>query len=77
MQDPTWAAVNISTWANVEINLAIIIACIPTLKPLVAKLCPRLLESAREGDVEGYSSPPTISSPPRRGPGSEMEQRCS
>jgi hypothetical protein len=76
LEDPPWAAVSISTWANVETNLAIIIACIPTLRPLVAKFWPRLLESSSEGDVEGYSPPPSVSSPPRRGPSSEMEQRC-
>jgi hypothetical protein len=66
MADPPWAAVNISSWANVEINLAIIIACIPTLRPLVAKFCPRLVEPPRgESDVDGYNRPPTISSPAR------------
>ncbi|KAK4163738.1 hypothetical protein QBC43DRAFT_263608 [Cladorrhinum sp. PSN259] len=74
MADPTWASVNISTWANVEINLAIIIACIPTLRPLMAKFCPRLVEPSIEGsDVDGSSPPPTISSPAWR---AEMRQQC-
>jgi hypothetical protein len=66
MRDPTWAAVTISAWANVEINLAIIIACIPTLRPLIAKFYPRLVEpSASPGTSrdDGSSRPPTISSP--------------
>jgi hypothetical protein len=78
MEDPPWVAADISTWANVEINLAIIIACIPTLKPLVANFCPRLLGSpagsgSEEDDHEDYSRPPTISSPPCRLLGSEIE----
>ena len=74
MEDPPWASVNISAWANVEINLAIIIACIPTLRPVIAKFCPRLVETPAQGsDVDGYSRPPTISSPAW---GAEMRQQC-
>ena len=78
MEDPPWVAANILTWANLEINLAIIIACIPTLKPFVANLCPRMLGlptySGSEGNEdEDYNRPPTISSPPCRLLGSEME----
>ena len=72
MRDPTLAAVNVSTWANVEINLAIIIACIPTLRPLVSKFCPRLVES-RPSSSGDSSRPPTISSPAWR---PEMRQQC-
>ncbi|KAH6847773.1 hypothetical protein B0I37DRAFT_445966 [Chaetomium sp. MPI-CAGE-AT-0009] len=81
MEDPPWVAADISTWANVEINLAIIIACIPTLKPLVENLCPRLLGlptgSGSEGNEDDdYSRPPTIPSPPCRVLYPNMEQRC-
>ncbi|KAM7184552.1 hypothetical protein V8F20_012162 [Naviculisporaceae sp. PSN 640] len=63
MRDPTYATVTISTWANVEINLAIIIACIPTLKPVIAKFCPRLVgppAPIEEGTSDGYTRPRTI-----------------
>ncbi|KAK4150893.1 hypothetical protein C8A00DRAFT_45787 [Chaetomidium leptoderma] len=45
LRDPTWGGVDIICWSTVEINVSIIIACIPTLRPLVAKLYPRLLDS--------------------------------
>lgn len=76
MRDPTLAAVTISSWANVEINLAIIIACIPTLRPLIAKFYPHLVEPSismdRSGD-DSSSRPSTISSPAWRPKG---RQQC-
>lgn len=71
-------AADISTWANVEINLAIIIACIPTLKPLVVKFCPSLLSptGSQRNEEDAGSHPPTISSPPCRVQDPEMEERC-
>jgi hypothetical protein len=45
-------------WAAVEVNLAIICACLTTLKPLLAQVFPGLIESLRE-KTDAYS--PTIS----------------
>ena len=60
-------------WFTIEINVPIVIACIPTIKPLVAKVCPRLLESAPGIEVSSdRSNPPTISSAPSRNQGAEM-----
>jgi hypothetical protein len=62
-------------WYTIEINVPIVIACIPTIKPLVAKVCPRLLESGTGVEVSSDSSnPPTISSAPSRTLGAEMCQ---
>jgi hypothetical protein len=35
-------------WFTIEINVPIVIPCIPTIKPLVAKVWQRLLESGPE-----------------------------
>jgi hypothetical protein len=50
-------------WYTTEINLSIIIACVPTLKPLAAKLYPKVMRTRRS---DGNEYLPTISSPPQR-----------
>ncbi|KAK3902209.1 hypothetical protein C8A05DRAFT_34117, partial [Staphylotrichum tortipilum] len=71
--DPTWDGVYITYWTVVEINVPIVIACIPMLRPLVVKFCPRLLETRWESGAGGSAHPP-ISSPPRRLRSVEMER---
>ena len=51
-------------WYTTEINLSIIIACVPTLKPLATRLYPKLMMRTRRSD--GNEHLPTISSPPQR-----------
>lgn len=54
-------------WFITEMNVPIVIACIPTIKPLVAKVCPRLLEpGTRSTLISDGPKPPTISSGPSR-----------
>lgn len=64
-----------SHWAAVEINLAIVCACLTTLRPLVARLFPRLLgmtisTSALNGDgTSGQTGlPETIGSATMQAP---------
>lgn len=45
--DPTWDFVGVAIWTSVELNTAIICACLPTLKPLASRLFPPLLLSSR------------------------------
>jgi hypothetical protein len=60
-------------WFTIEINIPIVIACIPTIKPLVAKVWPHLLESAPASELSGdCPNLPTISSAPSRTRGSKM-----
>jgi hypothetical protein len=66
--------VYITYWTVIEINVPIIIACIPTFRPLVVKFCPQLLETRWESGTGGSAHPPTISSPPRRLHSAEMER---
>jgi hypothetical protein len=60
---------------TIEIHVPIIIACIPTLKPLVPRVCPRLLESG-QGSAASSDGPnrPTISSAAGRPWGSKIGQ---
>lgn len=41
--DITWDNVGAATWSSIELNTAIICACLPTLKPVVNIVFPRLL----------------------------------
>ncbi|OTB07861.1 hypothetical protein M426DRAFT_8457 [Hypoxylon sp. CI-4A] len=41
--DPSTSGVRLGLWSGVESNLAITCACLPTLRPLLARLFPRLL----------------------------------
>lgn len=43
--DFTYELATIANWGSAEVNLAIICACLTTLKPLITKLFPRLLRS--------------------------------
>jgi hypothetical protein len=75
--DPTYTGIYLIYWSMMEINVAIIIACVPTLKPLVARLCPRLVGATRRPSCDsdeqhGSPHPPTISSPPRQPMSPEM-----
>ncbi|KAF2651524.1 hypothetical protein K491DRAFT_719793, partial [Lophiostoma macrostomum CBS 122681] len=46
-QDSTYDNFGIAIWSVIEVNGAIVGACLPTLKPLITKLFPRLLSSGR------------------------------
>lgn len=48
-KDPLWDSADAAYWSAIEINVGILCACIPTLRPLVKKFAPRLIGStARE-----------------------------
>ncbi len=43
-------------WNAVEVNVAIVCACLMTMKPLIAKWWPRLLEPTPDNDPEDSMS---------------------
>jgi hypothetical protein len=43
--DPNWNNVDAATWSFLELTIAIIAACLPTLRPIFVKLMPRLFGS--------------------------------
>ena len=45
--DYTWDNVGAATWSSIELNIGIICACLPTLKPVVNHLFPKLLLSKK------------------------------
>ncbi|KAL9111934.1 MAG: hypothetical protein Q9227_003784 [Pyrenula ochraceoflavens] len=47
--DLTWDNVGAAAWSSVELNVAIICASLPMLKPLIVRMFPKLLGSTRRG----------------------------
>ncbi len=52
--DPSWDSIGMTHWNVVEVNVAIVCACLMTVKPLVSKLWPQLLEPSTSG--EGHTN---------------------
>jgi hypothetical protein len=42
----TYNLATLSIWSSIEVNLAIICACLTTLKPLIVRMFPRLLKTS-------------------------------
>lgn len=54
--DPTWDNTDAAVWSVLELSMGVLAACLPTLKPLLAPLLPRLFKSStagRTGNVYG------------------------
>ncbi len=64
LSDFTYQMASVSIWGSVEVNLAIICACLTTLKPLVARVFPKLLGSSyteTPGELEYIERPAATS----------------
>ncbi|KAF7114373.1 hypothetical protein CNMCM5793_008325 [Aspergillus hiratsukae] len=60
--DFSWYASLSFMWSVVEVNVSVMCACVPSLKPLVARLIPKLIRDTDEnthktGDLNHYRSP--------------------
>ncbi|KAK3938455.1 hypothetical protein QBC46DRAFT_390162 [Diplogelasinospora grovesii] len=68
--DFTYSAAQLSYLTAVEINGAIICACVMTLKPFISRFWPRLLSSRGTDTRRSYAAagPPTIGSRPSKAP---------
>lgn len=47
--NPTWDQANVINWSNIEINVGIICACLPTIRVMLTRAFPKALETARGG----------------------------
>lgn len=71
LADVTYTGTELTYWTVVEVHTAIVVACVMTLKPLVAKFTPCLLfgggDSTKSDSSAATSEPPlTIGSRPLR-----------
>ncbi|KJR90040.1 uncharacterized protein SPSK_06295 [Sporothrix schenckii 1099-18] len=55
--DTTWDNTGAALWSYLELTVAIIAACLPTLRPFVSRFFPRLISSG--GSNDQHSAPPT------------------
>lgn len=62
VMDVTWTAVRVANWTCIEVNAAIVTACLTTLKPLLARLFPSLMASATPSSSRSSSSSSSPSS---------------
>lgn len=53
--DPIWDSGKTSYWSIVELNVGILCACLPTLRPLIMKLAPGLLGPPTQIEPKLYS----------------------
>ncbi|KAL2867866.1 putative MFS monosaccharide transporter [Aspergillus lucknowensis] len=60
--DFSWYASLSFMWSVVEVNVSVMCACVPSLKPLVARLVPKLIRDSEES-TETSPSDPRLSAP--------------
>ena len=67
--DFSWDFVTVSHWTSVEVNTAIVCACLLAIKPLIDLLWSKVCRSSRRpvGGTNLSSGPPTIGSESVRG----------
>ncbi|PVH94289.1 hypothetical protein DM02DRAFT_633850 [Periconia macrospinosa] len=54
--DPLWDNAPAAYWSVIELHCGIICACLPTLRPLIQKLMPRLLSTTTDSSKTGASN---------------------
>ncbi|KAI1391069.1 uncharacterized protein F4822DRAFT_171479 [Hypoxylon trugodes] len=54
--DPSEGGVELGLWSGVELNVAIICSCLPTLRPMLARMFPKLLGGTLRSASSWYGS---------------------
>ena len=49
--NPTWDQAGVVDWSNIEVNVGIICACMPTMRLILARLLPRFFVSTEADSV--------------------------
>lgn len=52
--DPSTSGITLGLWSGVELTLAVICACLPTLRPVLARVFPRLLHTTAAGSASTW-----------------------
>jgi hypothetical protein len=47
-ENPTWDQADVIHWSNIEINVGIICACMPSLRIMLVRMFPKMLGSTKE-----------------------------
>ncbi|KAI0849949.1 hypothetical protein F5Y00DRAFT_46701 [Daldinia vernicosa] len=53
-EDPSVSGLPLGIWSGVELDLGVICACLPTLRPMLARAFPRLLGSAADSELSSW-----------------------
>ncbi|KAL1968773.1 hypothetical protein VTN77DRAFT_1134 [Rasamsonia byssochlamydoides] len=62
-QDFSWYGAFTFMWSAVEVNIGIICACVPSLKPLVARVLPRMIKGTDDLTPQAQTDHPTAEMP--------------
>ncbi len=54
--NPTWDQVNVVMWSNIEVNVGIICACLPALRVILVRLCPKVFATTRGTSQPNYGT---------------------
>ena len=52
--DPTWDNTGAAVWSYIELSIGVLAASLPTLKPLLALILPRVFKSTLSGRTDQY-----------------------
>ncbi|RDL33849.1 uncharacterized protein BP5553_08217 [Venustampulla echinocandica] len=75
LKDPTWGLVNAFTWSNIEVDIAVLSACLPTLRPLFQKVWPSSMVTV--GGTKDRQFPSDYSNISRKNQSSQGEEFTS
>lgn len=53
--NPTWDQVDVVNWSNIEINVGIICACLPTIRVILARAFPSIMGTTK-GSSQAYNA---------------------
>jgi hypothetical protein len=51
--NPTWDQVEVVNWSNIEVNVGIICACLPTLRVILVRMFPKIMGTTK-GSSQAY-----------------------
>lgn len=57
-EDPNWDNVDAAYWSFLEVCTAVLAACLPTLRPVLAQVFPRAFESRQDSKMTPCNWPP-------------------
>jgi hypothetical protein len=53
--NPTWDQADVISWSNIEINVGIICACMPSLRVILVRSFPRIMGSTKDNTQPQYA----------------------
>ncbi|KAL6879166.1 CFEM domain-containing protein [Trichoderma novae-zelandiae] len=71
--NPTWDQWNVAWWSTMEVNIGIICTCLPTMRLILKRIFPKLLDTDERGTGASRTAGASVSSKDSKGPGFSMD----